>query len=57
MEKLLKNKYVDFVATDAHDADYRKPNMKACAEYLYQNFDKEYIDEILYLNAERLLVN
>ena len=57
VDKLLKNKYVDFVATDAHDTDYRKPNMKACAEYLYQNFDKEYVDEILYLNAERLLVN
>ena len=56
VDRLLKNKYVDFVATDAHDTDYRKPNMKACAEYLYQNFEKEYVDEILYLNAERLLV-
>ena len=56
VDRLLKNKYVDFVATDAHDTDYRKPNTKACAEYLYQNFEKEYVDEILYLNAERLLV-
>ena len=58
VHKLLKEQLVDYIGTDAHDAEYRPPKLKKCAKMLYQNFDREYIDGILYRNAEeRLLIH
>ena len=50
-KKLLKNRLIDFVSSDAHDCDKRSLNMKECAEYLYKKYNEEYVDEILYRNA------
>lgn len=51
LKKLLKNRYISLVATDAHDCDRRAPKMAACREYLYSHYDEDYVDEILYKNA------
>ena len=53
--KLLKNYYVDFVASDCHDLDERRSNMGKCREYLYKKFDSRYVDRILVKNAEMIL--
>ncbi|MDO4501289.1 MAG: hypothetical protein Q4B60_08500 [Erysipelotrichaceae bacterium] len=55
VHKLLKNEYVDFVATDAHSSQFRAPEIADCAKVLYKKYDHEYVDEILYLNAYRYL--
>lgn len=52
VHKLLKDKLIDYVGTDSHRAEGRRiPGMKACSELLYKKYDKDYVDEILYLNA------
>lgn len=53
--RLLEEKIVDFVGTDAHRIDRRKPEIKVYMEYLYNNYSKEYVDDILYNNAAALL--
>ena len=50
---LLKERLVDFVATDAHSAGHRAPRMEKCAVYLYKKYGTEYADELLFRNAER----
>ena len=56
VHKILKEGLVDYIGTDAHNTDKRKPAIKKCAELLYRKYDQEYADAILYKNAaERLL--
>ena len=56
VHKLLKEGLVDYIGTDAHNTDSRKPAMKKCADMLYKKYDREYADELLYCNAaEKLL--
>lgn len=54
---LLKNKLVDFIGSDTHRLDHRPPKLKKGIEYLYGYFDSEYVDDILYNNAMKLLLN
>lgn len=53
--KLLKEKMFDFVGTDAHGMDRRQPVMREYIDFLYANYDKDYIDGILYKNAMECL--
>ena len=54
--KILKEELVDYIGTDAHNTDKRKPAIKKCADLLYRKYDRDYADAILYKNAaERLL--
>ena len=53
-KKLLKQRLVDFVGTDAHHYKSRAPYMKKCAEYLYSKYDEKYVDAILYKNAAEM---
>lgn len=53
--KLLKEKLVEFVGTDAHNTEGRKPDMKKCAEIIYKKCDRAYADAILFGNAEEIL--
>lgn len=57
VKRLLKERLVDFVATDAHSDGRRAPFMHKCATYLYKKYDAEYVDELLFLNAEKYLLN
>lgn len=54
-QKLLKEKYVTFLGSDAHRTNHRPYMIKNGIEYIYQNCDKEYADDICYKNAENLL--
>ena len=54
-KKLLKNYYVDFVASDCHDLEERRSHMGKCSEYLYKKYDDRYVDRILEKNAQMIL--
>lgn len=57
VKRLLKERLVDFVATDAHSDGRRAPFMHKCAAYLYKKYDAEYVDELLFGNAQSYLLN
>lgn len=48
---LLREKLVDYVGTDAHNAEGRAPGFQECYRQLTGRFDIEYIDKIFYGNA------
>ena len=49
--KLLKEELIDYIGTDAHNADKRKPTMQKCADMLYKKCGQEYADALLFGNA------
>lgn len=53
--RLLREEMVDFVGTDAHGIDRRKPEIRTFAEYLYKEYPEKYIDDILIGNAVKYL--
>lgn len=55
-EKLLKKKLVDFIGTDAHDDGSRAPKILECAQILQKKCDAEYVEKLLYRNAEKYLL-
>lgn len=55
-KKLLKNRLVDFVGTDAHrDAKWRVPNLGAAAEYIYKKCSESYADDIFIHNPSMIV--
>lgn len=53
---LLRNRFVDFTGSDAHRMNHRPPSVRIGIKYLYENYDRDYIDRILSDNArERIL--
>lgn len=52
---LVQNGLVHFVGSDAHRSEHRPPKYDAGVNYIYNHCDKEYADEICFLNAERHL--
>ncbi len=55
-EKLLKKELVDFIGTDAHSDGGRAPKVKECAELLCKKCSPEYVEDLLYRNAEKYLL-
>lgn len=55
-EKLLKKKLVDFIGTDAHSDGSRAPKILECAQLLQKKCDADYVEDLLYRNAERYLL-
>ncbi|MCR5848610.1 MAG: protein-tyrosine-phosphatase [Lachnospiraceae bacterium] len=51
IKKLIKNKIVSLVSSDAHDDTRRTPSFKECCRYLQKISDEEYIKDILFRNA------
>lgn len=56
VHKMLREKLVDYIATDAHDIVKRQPVISRCAKVLYRKYNREYVDEILFKNAEERLI-
>ena len=53
---LLRSRFVDVTGTDAHRMDHRPPVFGEGIKYLYENYDRDYIDLILSGNAiEKIL--
>lgn len=55
ISKMLKDKLVDFIASDVHNLDTRRNHLKEAYEYLKGKIDKKYLDEIFYYNAKEIL--
>lgn len=55
-KKLLAGGLVDFVGSDCHSSNRRRSHMGKCREYLYKKFDKRYVDDIFYNNANEILL-
>ena len=57
VHKILKQSLVDFIGTDAHDTERRKPAIWKCAEILYKKYGADYAEALLTGNAEEILLS
>ena len=55
-EKLLKKELVDFIGTDAHSDGGRAPKIEECAQILQKKCSPEYVEDLLYRNAEKYIL-
>ncbi|MBP3474729.1 MAG: hypothetical protein J6K48_00190 [Lachnospiraceae bacterium] len=55
VKKLLKQRLVDFIATDAHNATNRTPDMAKCAEYICKKYGAEYMHSLLTENPSKVI--
>ena len=53
--KLLQKRQIHFIGSDAHQIEYRAPNIGSGIEYIRNNCTLEYADQVCYLNANVLL--
>lgn len=53
--KLMKNNYIHFVGSDAHDIKSRKPNLGHCKEYVERKMGAEYAEQIFLINPQMLI--
>lgn len=56
-KKLLKQRLVHFVATDAHDTAKRAPKLNECAKYIGKKFGEAYMRELFYENPLHMIQN
>lgn len=52
---LVENQLVDFLGTDAHRTFHRPPSVRQGLQYLYEQYEKNYIDAIAFENARLFL--
>lgn len=52
---LIAEKLVDFIATDAHNTGNRVPNLIKAYEYLSHKLEENYLKDIFYNNALKIL--
>lgn len=55
VHKLLKNKIIDFIATDAHNTTKRPVDLKKAYEFLKDKYDETYLEDIFYNNAKNII--
>ncbi len=53
-KKLLAERIVDFVSSDAHDTGSRPPELSPCYEYVKKKCGEHYADAVFYSNAYEL---
>ncbi len=53
--KLLAEKAVDFIGSDAHRLHHRPPKLLSGVEYIYKNCDCDYADAVCFSNAGKVL--
>ena len=52
---LLQEKLADFAGSDAHGISHRPPQESSGIQYMYDHYDPDYIDRVLYENADLLV--
>ncbi len=55
VKKLLSYELVHLIGTDAHGAERRRPAMKECAAYIEKKWGRDYAQELLVRNPEKVL--
>ncbi len=53
--RILKEKLVDYIGTDAHDTEHRAPQVQQCYSKLYHKLETEYLHDIFYRNALKII--
>ncbi len=53
---MVEHRLADFIGSDAHRIDHRPPEMETGIRYLYDNYDREYVDRLVYQNAMDLFM-
>ena len=53
--RLLRQRLVHFVATDAHNTGKRGPYLQKCAEFVCRKYGKAYAQKIFYDNPARII--
>jgi len=56
-QTLLKMGLIDFISSDAHHLEKKPPNMKQAYDLLIKKYPSDYLDQIFYENALKLLVD
>lgn len=56
-KRLLKERLVHFVATDAHDTGKRAPYIRECASFIAKKYGEDYARELLYENPVYVIRN
>ncbi len=56
-KKLLKERAVHFIATDAHDTGSRAPKLYECRSFVERKFGEDYAKELFFLNAANVIRN
>ena len=54
---LLKNGYIHFIGSDAHQIDHRPPYLSSGINYIKENTDEKYSLDILTANADCIINN
>ena len=57
IKKLMKNRLVSFVASDAHSDGHRRPALAECYAYVSKRFGEDYADDIFNHNQMKVLDN
>lgn len=57
IKKLLKERLVSFVATDAHSDGHRRPVLADCYKYVSRKFGESYADDIFCNNQMKIIEN
>ncbi len=57
VRRLLKEELVQFVASDAHNADKRKPELADCGNYIRRKYGEDYAANLLYRNPMHVIKN
>lgn len=55
--KMLKEGNVHFLGSDMHNMKTRKPELMEASRWMEKHLDQEYIENISYANAEKILAN
>jgi tyrosine-protein phosphatase YwqE/ADP-ribosylglycohydrolase len=55
-KELLDAGIVDFIGSDAHQICHRPPNISRGIRMLYENYDKDYVDRMVYRNVEEMIL-
>lgn len=53
--KLLKKKWVDYIASDAHDLTGRSVNLQPCAQQIEKQFGRRYAEQIFIHNPLKII--
>lgn len=51
----MKNDLVDFVASDAHDTERRRPLLSDAYRYIAKKYGEDYAYDLMYANPMRII--
>ena len=57
VRKLLKNKVIDFIASDTHNTTTRPSDLRKAYDFLVEKYDDDYLEDIFYNNPQLIIDN